>query len=55
MIYCAVANMLSLLASIAFHIFVLGQNTAIDHKNFQLQIARLLLCYIGAISGRCAT
>ena len=55
MIYCAVANMLSLLASIAFHIFVLGQNTAIDHKNFQLQIARLLLCYIGAISCRCAT
>ncbi len=37
MIYCAVANMLSLIASIAFHIFVLGQNTAIDHKNFQLQ------------------
>ena len=32
MIYCAVANMLSLIASIAFHIFVLGQNTAIDHK-----------------------
>lgn len=49
MIYCAVANMLSLIASIAFHIFVLGQNTAIDHKNFQLQIACLLLCYIGYI------
>lgn len=37
MIYCAVANMLSLIASIAFHIFVLGQNTAVDHKNYQLQ------------------
>ena len=49
MIYCAVANMLSLIASIAFHIFVLGQNTAVDHKNYQLQIACLLLCYIGYI------
>lgn len=39
MIYCAVANMLSLIASIAFHILVLGQNTAVDHKNYQLQIA----------------
>lgn len=37
MIYCAVANMLSLIASIAFHILVLGQNTAVDHKNYQLQ------------------
>ena len=49
MIYCAVANMLSLIASIAFHILVLGQNTAVDHKNYQLQIACLLLCYIGYI------
>lgn len=49
MIYCAVANMLSLIASIVFHILVLGQNTAVDHKNFQLQIACLLLCYIGYI------
>ena len=49
MIYCAVANMLSLIAGIAFHIFVLGQNTAIDHKNFQLQVACLLPCYIGYI------
>ena len=49
MIYCAVANMLSLIASIAFHIFVLGQNTALDQKNYQLQVACLLLCYIGYI------
>lgn len=49
MIYCAVANMLSLIASIAFHILVLGQNTAVDLKNYQLQIACLLLCYIGYI------
>ena len=49
MIYCAVANMLSLIVSIAFHIFVLGQNTALDQKNYQLQVACLLLCYIGYI------
>ena len=49
MIYCAVANMLSLIESIAFHIFVLGQNTALDQKNYQLQVACLLLCYIGYI------
>ena len=49
MIYCAVANMLSLIASIVFHIFVLGQNTALDQKNYQLQVACLLLCYIGYI------
>ena len=49
MIYCAVANMLSLIESIAFHIFVLCQNTALDQKNYQLQVACLLLCYIGYI------
>lgn len=37
MIYCAVANMLSLIASIAFHIFVLGQNTAADHKTISFR------------------
>ena len=49
MFYCAIANLLSLIASIAFHILVSGQNTALDQKNYQLQVACLLLCYIGFI------
>lgn len=45
MVGCAIAN----IASVIYHLVVLGQNTATDQKNYQLQIACLLLCYIGYI------
>ena len=49
MVGCAIANIASVIISIIYHLVVLGQNTATDQKNYQLQIACLLLCYIGYI------
>lgn len=46
---CAIANIASVIVSVIYHLVVLGQNTATDQKNYQLQIACLLLCYIGYI------
>ena len=49
MVGCAIANIASVIISVIYHLVVLGQNTATDEKNYQLQIACLLLCYIGYI------
>lgn len=49
MLGCAIANIASVLVSVFYHLVVLGQNTATDQKNYQLQVACLLLCYIGYI------
>lgn len=49
MVGCAIANIASVIISVIYHLVVLGQNTATDLKNYQLQIACLLLCYIGYI------
>ncbi len=49
MVGCAIANIASVIISVIYHLVVLGQNTATDQKNYQLQIACLLLCYIGYI------
>lgn len=46
---CAIANIASVIVSVIYHLVVLGQNTATDQKNYQLQVACLLLCYIGYI------
>lgn len=49
MVGCAIANIASVIVSVFYHLVVLGQNTATDQKNYQLQAACLLLCYIGYI------
>lgn len=49
MVGCAIANIASVIISVIYHLVVLGQNTATAQKNYQLQIACLLLCYIGYI------
>lgn len=49
MVGCAITNIASVIISVIYHLVVLGQNTATDQKNYQLQIACLLLCYIGYI------
>lgn len=49
MVGCAIANIASVIVSVIYHLVVLGQNTATNQKNYQLQIACLLLCYIGYI------
>ena len=49
MVGCAIANIASVIISVIYHLVVLGQNTATDQKNYQLQIACLPLCYIGYI------
>lgn len=49
MVGCAIANIASVIVSAIYHLVVLGQNTATDQKNYQLQVACLLLCYIGYI------
>lgn len=49
MVGCAIANIASVIVSVFYHLVVLGQNTATDKKNYQLQVACLLLCYIGYI------
>lgn len=49
MVGCAIANIASVIVSVIYHLVVLGQNTATDQKNYQLQIACLLFCYIGYI------
>ena len=49
MVGCAIANIASVIVSVIYHLVVLGQNTVTDQKNYQLQVACLLLCYIGYI------
>lgn len=49
MVGCAIANIASVIVSVFYHLVVLGQNTATDQKNYQLQVVCLLLCYIGYI------
>lgn len=49
MVGCAIANIASVIVSVIYHLVVLGQNTATDQKNYQLQVTCLLLCYIGYI------
>lgn len=49
MVGCAIANIASVIVSVFYHLVVLGQNTATNQKNYQLQVACLLLCYIGYI------
>lgn len=49
MVGCAIVNIASVIVSVIYHLVVLGQNTATDQKNYQLQVACLLLCYIGYI------
>ena len=49
MVGCAIANIASVIVSVFYHLVVLGQNTATDQKHYQLQVACLLLCYIGYI------
>ena len=49
MVGCAIANIASVIVSVFYRLVVLGQNTATDQKNYQLQVACLLLCYIGYI------
>ena len=49
MVGCAIANIASVIVSVFYHLVVIGQNTATDQKNYQLQVACLLLCYIGYI------
>ena len=49
MVGCAIANIASVIVNVFYHLVVLGQNTATDQKNYQLQVACLLLCYIGYI------
>lgn len=49
MVGCAIANIASVIVSVFYHLVILGQNTATDQKNYQLQVACLLLCYIGYI------
>lgn len=49
MVGCAIANIASVIVSVIYHLVVLGQNTATGQKNYQLQVACLLLCYIGYI------
>ena len=49
MVGCAIASIASVIVSVFYHLVVLGQNTATDQKNYQLQVACLLLCYIGYI------
>lgn len=46
MINCGIANIISVLASALYHGLVLGQTSASDMKNYQLQIACLILCYV---------
>ena len=39
MVGCAIANIASVIISVIYHLVGLGQNTATDQKNYQLQIA----------------
>lgn len=46
MINCGIANVLSVIISDVYRYVVLGCNSESDMKNYQLQVACLLLCYI---------
>lgn len=49
MIHCGIANVLSVLISAVYRGVFLGCNSASDMKNYQLQVACLVLCYIGYV------
>ena len=49
MIHCGIANVLSVLISAVYRGVFLGCNSASDMKNYQLQVACLILCYIGYV------
>lgn len=46
MINCALANSFSIIFSAVYRAVVLGCNSASDMKNYQLQVACIILCYI---------
>ena len=46
MINCGIANVLSVIVSDVYRYVVLGCRSDADMKNYQLQVACLLLCYI---------
>lgn len=50
MIRCAFLSLAALIASIVSH-YMNGMNTAADVTNYEIQIAAILLCYIGFIIG----
>ena len=49
MIGCGIANFFSVLVGIIYHAAILGQLSAADQKNYQLQVACIILCYIGYV------
>ncbi len=46
MVYCGIANTISVGISAAYHVVVMGANSATDMKNYQLQFSCIILCYI---------
>ena len=46
MVHCGIANTISVGISAAYHIMVMGANSAVDMKNYQLQFSCIILCYI---------
>ena len=46
MVYCGIANTLIIIASSVYHVVALGANSASDMKNYQLEVACIILCYI---------
>ena len=46
MVYCGIANSLIIIASAVYHATVLGCNSDADMKNYQLELACIILCYI---------
>lgn len=46
MVYCGIANTLIIIGSSIYHVMALGQNSASDMKNYQLELACIILCYI---------
>lgn len=46
MVGCGIGNSLIVIASSIYHVAVLGYNSASDMKNYQLELACIILCYI---------
>lgn len=46
MIRCGIANTISIIAAAVYKAAVLGNNSAADMKNYQLQLSCIILCYI---------
>lgn len=44
--YCGILNLIGIMANAVYRIFVLGQNSMNDLKNYQLQLSCIILCYI---------